>query len=604
MRNENIGTAHIVVLEVEQIDVPDGTIAEYVGVDSNGTVVKSTSGGGGGGGLEDGDYGDVIVSGTGTVMTIDSLAVTTGKINSNAVTSGKLDTGAVTTAKIADANVTLAKLENISHNHLIGRHSSGSGVPQQLGLSDGLEVHGSNIRVANGGITQAKLSATGAGAGKVLTTDGSSMTWEEPAGGGLSDLPIGTITTRWNRNTALAMPTAFIDDMIANNNEYCSNVSHTIIESQSPNCHFTQSAINTRTAIAFDGTNWVLFNQYGAVSQRSADGSTILDNRQNFGNDSRSLTLQNTIFANYCSDFVNGKTIILNQYNRRAYYYTENHTTYYLVKAPITSGNYVELSHPFVSGNVYSFFDLTSSKRIYTTDHVTFTDCVGFSSQNFLIHRMSNGYLYTTVASTLRVSIDNGINWTSYNLPASIDTPARHSVDFDGTTYFYATQGSSATWSSTDLTSWTVRTTGLPANGKQVFFVNSLWFIFNSTSATTSFSTSTNGTTWTNRTSPNEIICISVMFVNGLYMILGTTRVITSSDGVTWTSSIAVGNTDLDPNNRYFYATGTKALFISTAGVAYFYNAGTWTTVLTTQLTTGLVNLNTPTLAGANIKVR
>lgn len=36
------------------------------------TITIASSGGGGGGGLSDGDYGDVVVSGTGTVMTIDS----------------------------------------------------------------------------------------------------------------------------------------------------------------------------------------------------------------------------------------------------------------------------------------------------------------------------------------------------------------------------------------------------------------------------------------------------------------------------------------------------------------------------------------------------
>jgi len=52
-------------------------------------------------------------------------------------------TGAVT---IANNAVTFAKMEDIATEHLIGRHSSGSGDPQQVGLDGGLEFQGANIR--------------------------------------------------------------------------------------------------------------------------------------------------------------------------------------------------------------------------------------------------------------------------------------------------------------------------------------------------------------------------------------------------------------------------------------------------------------------------
>lgn len=76
----------------------------------------------GGSGLVDGDYGDITVSGGGTVMGIDpgvvgsaelaDGAVTTVKIADLNVTTGKLADGAVTTAKIADLNVTSGKLDD------------------------------------------------------------------------------------------------------------------------------------------------------------------------------------------------------------------------------------------------------------------------------------------------------------------------------------------------------------------------------------------------------------------------------------------------------------------------------------------------------------
>jgi len=421
-----------------------------------------------------------------------------------------------------------------------------------------------------------------------------------------SNEPIGTVTNRWNRTNALAMPKAFIDDMIAYNNEYCSNNTQPIITANYPNCYFLQNAGNTRSAIGFDGTNWVLFHQYGAMSQRSLAGASIIDNIQNFGNETRGVTLQLSVFQYYSSNFSNGKTVILNQYNRRAYYYTENHTSYTLVKAPILSNGYVELTTPFNSNTTYSFFNVTQTKRIYTTDHVTFSDCTNFGSNDLAIHRMNNGHLYTTTSTTLRVSTDNGINWTSYTLPASTVSSNNHCLDFDGTTYVYCA-GTNGLWSSTNLSTWTARTSNITGTepNHRVYFVNALFFVFSSTTVTTSFSTSTDGITWTNRTSPNTIICNSVRYVNSLYMILGTNRVITSSDGVTWASSIAFGNSDADADNRSFYATSTKALFVSSSGIAYFYNPSSWTTVTTSQLTTGLLNLGIGISAtSANIKVR
>ena len=97
-----------------------------------GTTINAT--GGGGGGLTDTDYGDITVSGTGTVMTID------------------------------DDVVTFAKMQNITTDRLMGRDTAGSGDAEEISVGGGIEFTGS------GGIQRSALT------GDVTATAGSDAT--------------------------------------------------------------------------------------------------------------------------------------------------------------------------------------------------------------------------------------------------------------------------------------------------------------------------------------------------------------------------------------------------------------------------------------------
>lgn len=97
--------------------------------------ILGVTSGGGGGSVSDGDKGDIVVSGGGDVWVIDSSAVNASKLASNAVTTGK----------ILDANVTLAKLENRSASVLVGRGSTGAGVPQEISIGTGLSITGTTL---------------------------------------------------------------------------------------------------------------------------------------------------------------------------------------------------------------------------------------------------------------------------------------------------------------------------------------------------------------------------------------------------------------------------------------------------------------------------
>lgn len=185
---------------------------------------------GGGGSLSDGDYGDITVSGSGTVMNIDPNAVGTTEIANDAVTFSKLqnlntdrllgrDTAAsgdaeeisvgggleftgstsiqrsaltgdvtaaagsnattiandaVTTIKILNSNVTLAKIQNIGTDRLLGRDTAASGVVEELTVGGGLEFSGA------GGIQRSAFAGgdvTAPAASAVLTIANDAVTF-------------------------------------------------------------------------------------------------------------------------------------------------------------------------------------------------------------------------------------------------------------------------------------------------------------------------------------------------------------------------------------------------------------------------------------------
>jgi hypothetical protein len=105
---------------------------------------------GGGSGITDGDKGDITVSASGTVWTVDGRAITAGKLFAVAAT------------------------------RILGRHAGTSGDAQEISLGGGLEFDGSNIRRAalTGPVTAASgsnattLAQNGAATGNYYKWDG------------------------------------------------------------------------------------------------------------------------------------------------------------------------------------------------------------------------------------------------------------------------------------------------------------------------------------------------------------------------------------------------------------------------------------------------
>lgn len=148
----------------------DGGVPTYdVGTGKHTSVVPSGSG------LSDGNKGDITVSGSGTVWTINAGAITNAKLRDSSALSvigrsanstgtpadiaaanegevlrrsgTSLGFGTVATAGLASDAVTYAKMQNVSAaSRLLGRGSaSGAGDPEEITIGAGLTMSGTTL---------------------------------------------------------------------------------------------------------------------------------------------------------------------------------------------------------------------------------------------------------------------------------------------------------------------------------------------------------------------------------------------------------------------------------------------------------------------------
>lgn len=163
-------------------------------------------------GVTDGDKGDIVVSSSGTVFTIDNDAVT------------------------------FAKMQNIATSKLLGRATAGSGDVEELGIGSGLSLSGSNLTALCVGVGQTWQNLTGS---RVLGTTYYNTTGK----------PIAVIVSG-NQGTLGNNYSATVNGVVIFVSAYPPGVGNPVSPASFIVPHNQSYSVQNNTGTSFSITNW------------------------------------------------------------------------------------------------------------------------------------------------------------------------------------------------------------------------------------------------------------------------------------------------------------------------------------------------------------
>lgn len=232
---------------VRKIDLDEAVLGDF----DIGSIILSQV-------LPDGDKGDITVSSSGTVWTIDNNSVSTPKIADTAVTAIKITDGAVTNTKVADSAITNAKLANMVQATVKGR-ASGAGTGPAVDLT-APELRTIIGNVASG--TAGLAPASGGGTTNFLRADG---TWASPGSGGVAIVRTAeVVTTSGTVVDWTGLP---------------SDVHEIVIKARGISQSATDSfLVQLGTSGGFETTGYTSTSQLSSSSVNSTSGFIVFDN--------------------------------------------------------------------------------------------------------------------------------------------------------------------------------------------------------------------------------------------------------------------------------------------------------------------------------------